>query len=214
MKLHIRSLLATLSAIFLIGCSATPIDDRSRKIPELNLEEYFDGNTQASGMFVDRFGKIRRQFTVEIIGTNESGVLTLEEFFSYQNGETEQRTWAIKKTSEATYEGRADDVIGIAKGQGEGNVVRWSYDTRIHVGKSMWRVHFDDWMLLQDNGVLLNRATVSFWGLHLGTVWISFIQTDTPFDGQEAELGSKIIQYKSSLLSSTEVAPQAVPLVQ
>jgi hypothetical protein len=33
---------------------------------------------------------------------------------------------------------------------------------------------FDDWMLLIDNQVMLNRATFSKWGIRLGEVTLSF----------------------------------------
>ena len=35
-------------------------------------------------------------------------------------------------------------------------------------------VHFDDWMYLQPDGVLLNRAYVSKWGIDIGSVTLAF----------------------------------------
>ena len=49
----------------------------SQKKPDLILEQYFLGKTFASGIFEDRFGNVRRQFTVDIDGTWDGKTLTL-----------------------------------------------------------------------------------------------------------------------------------------
>ena len=51
---------------FLNGCSNMKLDDFAEKKPEFKLEEYFLGKTSASGLFIDRFGKVKRQFTVDM----------------------------------------------------------------------------------------------------------------------------------------------------
>jgi hypothetical protein len=35
-------------------------------------------------------------------------------------------------------------------------------------------VHFDDWMYLQPDGLLLNRAYVTKWGFAVGSVTLAF----------------------------------------
>ena len=57
------------------------IEDFGNTQPELVLEEYFLGETRAWGMFEDRFGRIQRQFVVDITGKWEDGTLTLREDF-------------------------------------------------------------------------------------------------------------------------------------
>jgi len=42
-------------------------------------------------------------------------------------------------------------------------------------------VRFDDWMYLQSDGVLLNRAKVTKFGVELGTVTLAFSK-DYKFD--------------------------------
>jgi len=37
-----------------------------------------------------------------------------------------------------------------------------------------WKVRFDDWMFLQSDGVLINRAYVYRWGIQIGSVTIVF----------------------------------------
>ena len=55
-----------------------------------------------------------------------------------------------------------------------GNAFHWKYDFNLKVGDGYWKVKFDDWMFMQPNGVLLNKATVTRWGFELGTVFLSF----------------------------------------
>ena len=38
----------------------------------------------------------------------------------------------------------------------------------------MYEVQFDDWMFLMDDRVMLNRATMSKFGVRLGEVLLSF----------------------------------------
>ena len=44
----------------------------------------------------------------------------------------------------------------------------------LKVGDDRWRVAFDDWMFLQPGGIVLNRATVTRWGIEVGTLTVSF----------------------------------------
>jgi hypothetical protein len=141
---------------------------------KLFLFEYFKGKTSAWGIFEDRFGNIRRQFQVNIEGIIEDDVLTLDEQFLYDDGEEDQRIWKIRKTGDQTFEGKADDVIGTAKGQTQGNSLHWEYFLNLKVGDSSYKVHFDDWMFLQPDGVMINKARLSKWGIDIGYVILFF----------------------------------------
>jgi hypothetical protein len=158
----------------LAGCGSMQPRDFEGGEPKLVLEEYFAGRTRAWGIFQDRFGDLRRQFVVDIDGSWDGRVLTLDEDFTYDDGEKQRRVWRITRIDENTYEGRADDVVGVAIGEAWGNALNWRYDLDLKVGDSTWRVHFDDWMFLQPDGVLINRAQVRKWGLVIGDVTLVF----------------------------------------
>ena len=142
--------------------------------PRLDVFEYFAGESRAWGIFEDRFGNIRRQFTVDIEGSVRGGELVLEERFRFADGETDTRTWYIRRDGKDRYVGRADDVIGEAVGRAAGNALNWRYEMNLKVGDDTLKVAFDDWMLLQPDGVLINRATVSKLGIEIGSVSIFF----------------------------------------
>ena len=142
--------------------------------PRLLIEEYLAGDTRAWGIFEDRFGNLRREFVVDIMGTWDGETLTLVEDFLYSDGEVQQRTWTIRKLDEHRYEGTAADVIGEAEGVSYGNALNWRYTLALEIGGSIWNVRFDDWMFLQADDVLVNRAKVSKFGFELGEVTIFF----------------------------------------
>jgi hypothetical protein len=159
---------------FLSGCSGMALDSFKDAKPELVLEDYFKGRTEAWGIFEDRFGKLRRQFKVTIDGTWDGKTLTLDERFKYDDGETDQRIWRITKLGKGKYEGTAADVIGIATGEASGNALNWRYDMDLKVGDGSFKVTFNDWMFLQSDGVLINRARVSKLGVEIGSVTLFF----------------------------------------
>jgi len=148
--------------------------------PSFTLEDYFSGYTQASGLFVDRFGSIRRQFSVDIHGYVDDDKLILDEDFTFDDGEQTKRIWRITPLGRGQYIGTADDVVGTAKGQITGNRLRWTYDFNLTVGKQVWRVHLDDVMLLQANQMLLNRASMTKFGITIGEIIIAFQQDSSP----------------------------------
>jgi Protein of unknown function (DUF3833) len=179
MHMMTRTLLLTL-LLSLGGCASMKIDQFAGAKPPLVLEDYFNGRTQATGIFEDRFGTLRRQFTVVIDGKVEGDTLILDEDFTYSDGEKQRRVWRLKQISPGRYEGRAGDVDGVAQGVLTGNAFNFRYAIDLKVGTKgdgspkMWRVKFNDWMFLQPNGVILNRAYVSRWGFQIGSVTLSF----------------------------------------
>ena len=156
------------------ACQSMKIEDFKGTTPRLVLEDYFAGHTQGWGIFDDRFGNLRRQFKVDIDGTWDGKTLTMVEDFVYADGETDRRTWRIDKLDEHRYQGRADDVLGIAEGRVEGQALTWSYEVLLTIGGSDRKVRFTDWLFLQDDEVLINRASVTKFGIELGTLTLFF----------------------------------------
>ncbi len=178
---------ALFSLVLTAGCQTMKPADFKMHEPKLVLEDFFAGETQAWGLFEDRFGTVRRQFTVDITGTWDGRTLTLDERFRYDDGERDRREWAITKVAEGRYEGRADDVIGTAMGEIAGNALNWRYEMDLEIAGAAVRVRFDDWMFLQSRDVLLNRARVSKFGLEIGSVTLVFVRA-----GAEAAASRRI----------------------
>jgi len=164
--------------VFLIlvttGCSSMNLKDFSNNQPEFKIEEYFLGKTSASGLFIDLFGKVKRQFTVEMEGIQEGNIFILNETFLYDDGEEEFRRWEITKTSDTTYEGNSTDIKGIAQGERSGNAIIWHYTLKLNYGDGLLLVKFDDWLIMQDKKRVFNKATMKKFGVPLGNVYLFF----------------------------------------
>lgn len=171
-------LLSTLA--LLAACTGKPsLQDASLSTRALELEEFFDGRLVAYGQFQDVFGTVRRQFVAQITGDWDGKRLKLVEDFVYEDGSTEQRIWTLVKTGDETWEGTAPGVIGVAKGVEQGDRFNWRYTIDLPVpaadGKvETMRVSFDDWMWLQSEDRLFNRAYMKRYGVNVGDVSISF----------------------------------------
>jgi hypothetical protein len=168
-----RSILLTLP--LLAACAGNPtIEQYAAEKPLLDLRQYFNGKLTAHGVFTDRGGAVKRRFVVKLVGTWTGDQGVLEEDFIYSDGKTERRVWRITHHGQGRYTGRADDVIGEAQGQAAGNALRWGYTLRLPVDGKTYDVQFDDWMWLVDEKVMINKATMSKFGIRLGEVTLAF----------------------------------------
>lgn len=165
---------AVAGAAVLAGCAAPAPADYVAERPVLDLKTYFDGPVTAHGMFSDRSGRVLRRFTVAMTGTWNGAEGVLDERFTYSDGRTERRIWRLKDLGDGRWEGRADDVVGVAEGRSAGNALNWRYTLALPVDGRVWEVQFDDWMFLVDDKVMLNKAVMSKFGIRLGEVTLSF----------------------------------------
>jgi hypothetical protein len=168
----LRSLLCGL--LLLAGCAGPRPEIYRDQHPVLDLRSYFDGTVDAWGFFRDRNGKVVKRFTVEIRCAWAGEVGTLDERFTYSDGSTSRRVWTVTRVDAHTYTGRADDVIGEARGEAFGNALRWRYVLDLAVGDRTYHVDFDDWMYLMDDRVMLNTSAMSKFGIRLGEVVLTF----------------------------------------
>lgn len=158
----------------LAGCGSVDIDRYRNETPVLELRDYFDGTLDAHGIFQDRGGEVVKRFRVVIEASWQGEVGTLDERFTYSDGSTQRRVWTITRTGPGRYVGRAEDVVGEARGEAAGNALRWRYVMALPVDGKVYNVDFDDWMFLMDDRVMLNRSVMSKWGFRLGEVTLSF----------------------------------------
>ena len=175
MKRRLILALATAStALYLGGCASHNIAQYANEQPTLDLQQYFNGTLDAYGVFTDRSGAVVKRFTVlmQCTWTGDQGVL--DEQFTYSDGTKQTRIWRLTKTGNGRFVGRADDVVGDAQGESRGNAFHWTYTMRLPVDNSVYDVQFDDWMYLMTDKVMLNKATMSKFGVRLGEVTLSF----------------------------------------
>jgi len=138
----------------------------------MDMQVYFNGPIHAWGMVQDWRGVVLRRFEIQMIGTWNDNAGTLEEHFIYDDGQTQDRLWHIKKISENLYEGHAADIVGTAIGETLGNAAKWKYTMTIPIDGKPYHVQFDDWMWMMSEDVVMNRSYMKKFGIPVGSVTI------------------------------------------
>ena len=165
---------AAAAALTASGCAGPSVNDYASEQPALDLRRYFNGIVDAWGIFTDRSGKVVKRFTVVMNcqWNGDNGIL--DEDFVYSDGTKQKRIWKLTHLGDGRFSGLADDVIGTAQGSTRGNAFNWRYTLALPVNDQVWHVQFDDWMYLMNEQVMLNKASMSKFGVFLGEVTLSF----------------------------------------
>lgn len=164
-----------LCVLLLLGsCGGVGVERYAAEQPRLDLEKFFAAPVEAWGIFQKRSGEVAKRFHVQIASHREGERLILDERFLYSDGTRQRRVWTLTPDGAGQWRGRADDVVGEARGEVAGNALRWRYRMKLPVDGSTYEVDFDDWMYLMDADTLVNRSSMSKFGVELGQVSLFF----------------------------------------
>lgn len=148
------------------------IDFYDKSEPKMDIKEYFNGPISAWGIVQDWRGRVVRRFDIKMMGQWEGDTGTLRENFEYYDGEKQERIWTIKKLDNSKYEGTATDILNKALGSTLGSAAQWKYVMDLPVGQNIYRIGFDDWMWLMNDGVLINRSYLKKFGITVAELTI------------------------------------------
>jgi hypothetical protein len=162
--------LAVLFLGALTSCSSVPIETYADNKPRLVAEEFFDGKLSAHGIVKDRGGEVIRYFSATIDAYWVDGVGTLDERFTFDDGEQQTRVWKLVPVGDGKYTASAGDVIGEAEMQVVGNSLFLDYVLRIPYGDGTIDLRIDDRMYLVSERVLLNESIMTKWGFKVGQI--------------------------------------------
>ncbi len=171
-----KYLMAAALALGISGCASNELAMYRDEKPALDLQKYLNGELDAWGIFQGRSGKVEKRFRVKIVAKWQGDVGTFDEDFSWSDGTKSRRVWTVAKQPDGTYVGRAEDVVGEARGEISGNALRWRYVLALPVDGKVYNVNFDDWMFLMDDNIMMNRSYMSKWGFKLGEVTLTFVK--------------------------------------
>jgi len=166
------------TALLLFGLAAcTPMQpaDFATGKPVLTLEGFFPGHETAYGIFYDRGGTVKRQFAVDMNGRWDGRSLFLDEYFTYSDGEKQERHWTFHPVGSGAWVGIAPDVIGEATGQVDGNALELHYRMDVKSGDSTYRLDVDDWLFREAPTVILDRAEFTKFGFAVGQLQLVII---------------------------------------
>jgi hypothetical protein len=168
----LKTILIIGALIMFSGCTANNLDYYKNTTPKADIKAYFNGRIKAWGIVQDWRGRVVKQFDIDMVGEWHGDTGTLTEHFNYYDGKKQQRVWTIKKLANGSYEGQAADIIGKAIGNTNGSAVRWHYIMDLPVDNTTYRISFDDWMWVMNNGVLINRSYLKKFGLTVSELTI------------------------------------------
>lgn len=158
-------------ALLAAACASRPPVPDNAGAESFLIERDLAGEHIARGEFRTITG-VKRGFTARLNGSWDGNRLTLVEDFEFDDGERDRKTWQLERTGPGTYSGTREDVVGTAKGFQDGNVFRLEYDIVLPSEKGSGRkVRFRDVLALaDDDGTVVNDATIGWMGFRVGSV--------------------------------------------
>ena len=174
--IHKSPLLIAIS-ILLIGCSPMNIKDFKDSKIKLIPEEFFVGNLVGNGSFFSRFGE-NKMFRLELTGRIENNDLLIDETATYQDGEVTTTSYRFEKIDANHYKISSPGFVKPIIGELYGNALHWTYHYKHKTSSGETVIKFDDWMVLHEDGILLDRAFGSKWGIDVGEIVMSLQRVD------------------------------------
>ncbi|SHF77905.1 Protein of unknown function [Kaistia soli DSM 19436] len=165
-----RRLLVLLAAwLCLAGAVAAPAP--SQPVSASSFEATFEGLAIGRGRLRSRAIGLDRGFLVWTTGRQSKDAFVLDQFFRFDDGMTDRRTWRFRKSGPGTYVGERQDLAAPAKVRVEADGVRLSYDIWLRRrGKPPLKLHCEDRITRLASGALLSRGTIYRLGVPLGSV--------------------------------------------
>jgi hypothetical protein len=166
-----RQILVAAVAMTLGGCALAPGMPAETGDTAFVIERDLAGQTVARGKF-SAINGVKRAFTAYMTGTLAGDTFTLAERFEYDDGEKDQKTWVLTRQPSGEWSGTREDVVGTARGWQDGKAFRLAYDVVLpnEDGSPGMQVHFQDVMVKRPDGVVLNNASVGWWGFSVANV--------------------------------------------
>ncbi len=159
----------------LSGCSGgSKIEEYKGRTPEMDVRDYFNGDVEAQGVFLNREGVVEEQFSVKMHGDFDDKGGKMHEAFVYADGHTQERTWTIVMQDDNHFTGTAFDVVGAAQGQQVGNAANMKYVLRVPYKGSTIDLNMDDWLYRLDHKTAINRVKMTKYGFRAGELLITF----------------------------------------
>jgi hypothetical protein len=154
------------SLAVLAGCSSLEPKDFAQGGPRFDPVAYFAGHASAWGVMEDGSGNPTKTFRAEDEGRRDGDSVVISQTISYSDGEVQKRSWKLRRLDEHHFEGTADDIVGVAEGEADGNALQLSYTVAPSPTNPLTHVHLNQWLYLQADGkTVLSRTTISKLGV-------------------------------------------------
>lgn len=135
---------------------------------KFNMKKFFSGKVEGWGILFDIFGRQKRNFYVSIEGKWSKNQGSLDEKFTFDDGEESTRKWEVEYKDNQAIKASASDVIGIAEGREADNTLNLKYILEIPYKGKKLRLDMDDWMYLTKGDAIINRTSMKKFGIKVG----------------------------------------------
>lgn len=173
-KLRIGYLLTILTVLLLASCSSVDPTTYAKQSPKLEFNKFLQGKLTGWGIFQGRDGEVQKRFRIDMTANWQGNTGTFIEHFTFNDGTKQVREWELTRIDDHHYTGKANDSVGIGKGEVWGNSMHWNYTIRTETDSGTYNLDYDYWMHLIDDKTLINRATLSKYGFTLGDIAVTF----------------------------------------
>jgi len=171
---RIRTIFVMLGTALLAACSAVSPEDYRDESPRFVLEEFLNGKLSGWGIYQETGGRVVKRFRIDMEASWTGNKCKFVENFSFDDGSKQVRTWEITRIDEHHYEAVANDSVGPGKGEAYGNTLHWDYTIKTKTDSGTYDLNYDYWMYMIDKNTLINRATLSKFGVPLGDIAVTF----------------------------------------
>ena len=171
----VKAMVIAAGSLFL-GCSTSSVDDYQGRSPAFSPHEFFNGALTAHGVVKDFSGTAIRHFQADITACWENGIGTLDENFTFDDGEQQTRVWKLTPDDDQTFIGTAGDVVGEGQAKWQGNAMFLNYTLRIELDDGPIDVKIDDRMYRVSENVVINESKMRKFGLGVGEILLTIIR--------------------------------------
>lgn len=133
--------------------------------PAFDPRRHLSGPLLCEGMITGPFGRVTSRFVARMDGVWDGNRGTLTENFRYDSGEEQHREWRLTLGNDGTLRAEADDVVGTGQGRIAGPAVQLLYALRLPKSAGGHVLKVTDWMILAENGTILNRSQFTKFGI-------------------------------------------------
>lgn len=163
--------------MFLTSCSSIDIKEYQNNTPAFDITDFFNGDLTAHGIVKNRAGKVTRYFNATIAASWDSnGVGTLDEVFTFDDGEIQKRIWTLTPNGNGAYNAIANDVEGSSVTKESGNALFMDYKLKLNINDRTIVVDIDDKMYRVNETTVLNESIIRKFGIKFGSITITIIK--------------------------------------
>jgi hypothetical protein len=122
-------------------------------------------------------GRIAERFSMRMEGRPVPGGFTLYERFRHPDGFTWARTWTFRPRGGGVYDGTAETVVGTGRIEVLGDSIRMRFTADQPLRRGSIRLGFDQRLTRLEDDVVINRSTVSKFGVPFGRITMTFVKS-------------------------------------